>query len=223
MYNKLVQESLAEIEKLSGDENGKRLGIILSTITRLKQICNHPGNYSQEFAELDSGKLIKLKEIVKEVKEKKEKIIIFTQYVAMANILADNFENSLIFHGGLNIKERLETLQAFKTDGVDILIISLKAGGTGLNIVEANHVVHYDLWYNPAVENQATDRAYRRGQTKDVFVSRFISKGTFEEKINDLLFSKQDLFDKTMNNQGLSHLSRMNNDELKDIFSFGSK
>lgn len=223
IYNNLVDESLEAIEKLDSNENGKRLGIILSTITRLKQVCNHPGNYSDEFRELESGKLIKLQKIVADVLDKEEKIIIFTQYVAMANILSETFDNSLVFHGGLNIKERLEILNKFKNGKNDVLIISLKAGGTGLNIVEANHVVHYDLWFNPAVENQATDRAYRRGQNKDVFVTRFISKGTFEEKINDMLLSKRDLFDKTMNNQGLSYFTKMDNDELKDLFSFSSK
>ncbi len=220
IYNKIVEDSLKEIEKLSGDENGKRLGIILSTITRLKQACNHPGNYSEEFLNLNSGKLNELKEIINKVRKNKEKIIIFTQYVRMLNILADEFDNTLIFHGGMNVEQRLETLQAFKTDSYDILIISLKAGGTGLNIVEANHVVHYDLWFNPAVENQATDRAHRRGQQKEVFVSRFISKGTFEEKINDMLISKKDLFDKTMNGGNLSYLSKMGDEELRELFLF---
>lgn len=220
LYNKIVEDSLKEIEKLSSDENGKRLGIILSTITRLKQVCNHPGNYSEEFINLNSGKLNELKKIINKVKKNREKIIIFTQYVTMLNILADEFENSLIFHGGMNVDQRLETLQAFKTDSYDILIISLKAGGTGLNIVEANHVVHYDLWFNPAVENQATDRAHRRGQEKEVFVSRFISKGTFEERINDMIISKKDLFDKTMNGGSLAYLSKMGDEELRELFSF---
>lgn len=220
IYNRLVEDSLAELEALK-DQPGKRLGLILSTITRLKQVCNHPGNFSKEFEELESAKLQMLRKVVKHVREKKEKMIIFTQYVSMANILAEEFEGSLVFHGGLNVRERVEMLNEFKSDDRDIIIISLKAGGAGLNIVEANHVVHYDLWFNPAVENQATDRAYRRGQKKDVFVYRFISSGTFEEKINNMIVSKKDLFDKTMNGGGLSFLSQMDNDSLRDIFSFG--
>lgn len=227
IYNKIVEESLKEIELISNDETlsagqkaGKKLGIILSTITKLKQICNHPANYSPELISLESGKLEELKKLVKYVKNKGEKIIIFTQYVTMVNILEDEFEGSLIFHGGMNVKQRSETLQAFKEDDMSVLIISLKAGGTGLNIVEANHVVHYDLWFNPAVENQATDRAHRRGQVKDVLVSRFISKGTFEEKINDLIVSKKDLFDRTLNGGELSYLSKMEDEELRELFSF---
>lgn len=219
IYNRIVDDSLLELERLK-DQPGKRLGLILSTITHLKQVCNHPTNYSDEFESLSSAKLEKLKEIIKNVREKKEKIIIFTQYVSMANILLQNFEEALVFHGGLNIKERLDVLSQFKTENKDLLIISLKAGGAGLNIVEANHVVHYDLWFNPAVENQATDRAYRRGQKKDVHVYRFISKGTFEEKIDLMIKDKKDLFDKTMNGGTLSFLSGMNDNDLKEIFSF---
>lgn len=225
IYNKVVEESLKEIELINNDETlsagqkaGKKLGIILSTITKLKQVCNHPGNYSPDLISLESGKLEELKNLVKYVKNKNEKIIIFTQYVTMVNILENEFEGSLIFHGGMNVKQRLETLQAFKDDDMSVLIISLKAGGTGLNIVEANHVVHYDLWFNPAVENQATDRAHRRGQVKDVLVSRFISKGTFEEKINDLIVSKKDLFDRTLNGGELAYLSKMEDEELRKLF-----
>lgn len=219
IYNQIVESALLEIESLPPTEKKRRFGIILATITKLKQICNHPGNYSEELMHLESSKLNVLKEIVKNVIEKKEKIIIFTQYVKMINILNNELDKVAVFHGGLNLNQRMDVLDSFKTDSKNILIISLKAGGTGLNIVEANHVLHYDLWFNPAVENQATDRAHRRGQLKEVFVYRFISKGTFEEKINNMLISKQDLFNSVIRGSEISYFSKMDNSELKKLFS----
>ena len=163
-----------------------------------------------------------LEEILEEIGEVGEKVLIFTQYTEMGdiigNLLQQRFNVSVPFlHGGLSRKVRDEMVVDFQTNTQSrILIISLKAGGTGLNLTAANHVVHYDLWWNPAVEAQATDRAYRIGQKKNVMVHRLISKGSFEEKIDEMIQSKKELADLTVE-VGESRVTEMSNDQLKDL------
>ena len=213
-----IDELLAELEGI------ERSGIIFKLINGLKQICNHPALYLKEGrreAEL-SGKTIQLLDILKKIFFNNEKVLIFTQFVQMGHILeeviADEFQRDVPFlHGKLNRKQRDEMVDRFQNDpDCPVMILSLKAGGVGLNLTAANHVVHYDLWWNPAVENQATDRAFRIGQKKDVNIHRFITKGTFEEKINAMLEEKQELADLTVA-QGEKWISNMNNRDLKEL------
>jgi SNF2 family DNA or RNA helicase len=155
--------------------------------------------------------------------KKNEKVLIFTQYTQMGDILLKMIEKELhtvplYLKGSMTKKKREEIIDAFQNDAhYSIFILSLKAAGVGLNLTAATNVIHYDLWYNPAVENQATDRAFRIGQTKDVFVYRFIAQNTFEEKINRMIQSKQELSDLSVN-IGEKWITEMNDDELKELF-----
>src|SRR5690625_5248614 len=155
--------------------------------------------------------------------ESGEKVLIFTQYTEMGKLLKHFIterykEEPLFYHGGSTLKNRKEMVDSFQTNPADkIFILSLKAAGTGLNLTAANHVIHYDLWWNPAVEAQATDRAYRIGQKKNVMVHRFITKNTFEEKINDLIQSKKALAEMTVNT-GENWIGQLSNTELKELF-----
>jgi SNF2 family DNA or RNA helicase/uncharacterized Zn finger protein len=223
IYQNIVEANMAAIESSEGIE---RKGLIFKLITNLKQLCNHPSNYTKQ-KDYDpnlSGKATKLISLLREILINKEKIIIFTQYSEMGDILQEMIskelsEQALFFHGGISRKKRDQMVEDFQTKPENkIIIISLKAGGTGLNLTAANHVIHYDLWWNPAVENQATDRAFRIGQTKNVFVHRFISLGTFEEKINDIIKSKQELVNLTVST-GESWISEMSDKDLKNLFA----
>ena len=223
IYQNIVEANMAAIESSEGIE---RKGLIFKLITNLKQLCNHPSNYTKQ-KDCDpnlSGKATKLISLLREILINKEKIIIFTQYSEMGDILQEMIskelsEQALFFHGGISRKKRDQMVEDFQTKPENkIIIISLKAGGTGLNLTAANHVIHYDLWWNPAVENQATDRAFRIGQTKNVFVHRFISLGTFEEKINDIIKNKQELVNLTVST-GESWISEMSDKDLKNLFA----
>jgi SNF2 family DNA or RNA helicase/uncharacterized Zn finger protein len=223
IYQNIVEANMAAIESSEGIE---RKGLIFKLITNLKQLCNHPSNYTKQ-KDYDpnlSGKATKLISLLREILINKEKIIIFTQYSEMGDILQEMIskelsEQALFFHGGISRKKRDQMVEDFQTKPENkIIIISLKAGGTGLNLTAANHVIHYDLWWNPAVENQATDRAFRIGQAKNVFVHRFISLGTFEEKINDIIKSKQELVNLTVST-GENWISEMSDKDLKKLFA----
>lgn len=223
IYQNIVEANMAAIESSEGIE---RKGLIFKLITNLKQLCNHPSNYTKQ-KDCDpnlSGKATKLISLLREILINKEKVIIFTQYTEMGDILQEMIsrellQQALFFHGGISRKKRDQMVEDFQTKPENkIIIISLKAGGTGLNLTAANHVIHYDLWWNPAVENQATDRAFRIGQTKNVFVHRFISLGTFEEKINDIIKSKQELVNLTVST-GESWISEMSDKDLKKLFA----
>jgi SNF2 family DNA or RNA helicase len=203
--------------------------MVFKLINSLKQICNHPSQFtaSDEVGIGESGKmemLIDILENIWENKEKKEKVIIFTQFVQMGNIMVELLKNKfklpvMFYHGSLNRKKRDEIVDEFQNnEDKQILIVSLKAGGTGLNLTAANHVVHFDLWWNPAVENQATDRVFRIGQEKNVFVYRFITNGTFEEKINEMLMNKKELAEITVGT-GEKFITEMSNEELQELIS----
>lgn len=215
LYQEIVTKSLKAIEKSEGIE---RKGLVLQMINALKQICNHPAQYTKKNGTIDqSGKLAMLQEILDGIGEEGEKSLIFTQYVTMGNLIQTLMGKHVPFlHGGLSRTAREKIIKEFQERETETLIVSLKAGGTGLNLTAANHVIHYDLWWNPAVENQATDRAYRIGQTKKVIVHRFLTTGTFEEKINDMIQSKKDLANLTVGD-GESWVTEMSQEELRDL------
>jgi len=226
LYKDTIDKTLKQIENSDGIE---RKGMVFKLINSLKQICNHPSHFtaSKKFNVEESGKmemLIDILENINENKDNKEKVIIFTQFVKMGNIivelLKEKFETDVMFyHGSLTLKKRDKIIEEFQNnEDKQILIVSLKAGGTGLNLTAANHVVHFDLWWNPAVENQATDRVFRIGQEKNVFVYRFITNGTFEEKINEMLMSKKELAEVTVGT-GEKFITEMSNEELQGLIS----
>ena len=198
----LYQEAVKELaEQLDDAEGIKRKGIVLSFLMRFKQICNHPSQWlgDSAWAEEDSGKCARLRDIAEVVAAKQEKVIVFTQFrevtAPLAAFLGSVFGRpGLVLHGETPVRKRQELVRRFQEDeGVGFFVLSLKAGGAGLNLTAASHVVHFDRWWNPAVENQATDRAFRIGQKKNVLVHKFVCRGTVEEKIDQLIESKRQL------------------------------
>jgi SNF2 family DNA or RNA helicase len=222
LYESVVAESIRKSEKSDSKE---RSALILSLLTSLKQICDHPRVFDKESPAVSglSGKAQLLLTLLEEILANREKTLVFSQYVetlaCLDQIIKKELgEAALSYHGGLSQKTRTEIISQFQSDpAARILLISLKAGGLGLNLTAANRVIHYDLWYNPAVENQATDRAFRIGQRSNVFVHRFITKNSFEEKIDAMISSKQELADMTVTS-GESWLARMSHEELKALF-----
>jgi non-specific serine/threonine protein kinase len=219
----LYQQSVQDLTKQLGVLEGiQRKGLVLSYLMRLKQICNHPsqwlgdGNWSEE----DSGKWARLREITEVIAAKQERVLVFTQFreviPALSAFLASVFGRpGLVLHGETAVKQRKEIVRRFQEDeDVDFLVLSLKAGGAGLNLTAASHVVHFDRWWNPAVENQATDRAFRIGQTKNVLAHKFVCRGTIEEKIDVLIESKQQLSTDILESGAELLLTEMNDDEL---------
>lgn len=223
LYQKATDSLLKSIEESEGIE---RKGIVFKLITSLKQICNHPVHYTKKgtVTKEHSGKALKTLELIQSIREKNEKVLVFTQYKEMGELLLkliyDELKlEALFFHGSLNRKKRDEMIHEFQNHkaGPPIMIVSLKAGGTGLNLTAASNVIHYDLWWNPAVEDQATDRTYRIGQLQNVMVHRLISIGTFEEKINEMINDKRELAELTVA-AGETRISEMSNQELKELF-----
>ncbi|MDP4267769.1 MAG: SNF2-related protein [Bacteroidota bacterium] len=223
LYEKMLQNTMKTIEGASGIN---RRGHIFKLITALKQICNHPAQYdkSGKFNRELSGKTDKVLSLLESILDNNEKALIFTQYKEMGDILQTIIqnelqENSLFFHGSLTRISRDKLVEEFQTnEDIRLMIISLKAGGTGLNLTAASNVIHYDLWWNPAVEDQATDRAYRIGQTQNVNVHRLITLGTFEEKIDEMIKSKKELADLTIST-GEKWITEMSNHDLMKMFS----
>ena len=224
----LYQQAIEELAyKLKHSDGMQRRGLILAYLLRLKQICNHPcqwlghGDYRDE----DSGKFMRLKELCATIAAKQEKVLIFTQFreviPALAAYLAAIFQKEgLVLHGGTNIKLRSKLVRSFQEqEGALFFVLSLKAGGTGLNLTGAQHVIHFDRWWNPAVENQATDRAYRIGQKKNVLVHKFISRGTIEEKIDTLINEKKSLSKEVLAGNGEISFTELSNEELLRIVS----
>jgi SNF2 family DNA or RNA helicase len=225
---RLYQQSIQELkEQLAVVEGIQRRGLVLSYLLRFKQICNHPtqwlgyGGYDEEA----SGKFIRLKEICEEIAAKQEKVLIFTQFREIIPFLASHLakifgREGLTLHGGTDVKKRSELVANFQQEqGPPFFVLSLKAGGTGLTLTRAMHVVHFDRWWNPAVENQATDRAYRIGQKHPVLVHKFICRGTIEEKIDLIISSKTALSKETLEGGNEMVLTEMNNDELLSLVS----
>ena len=215
---------------MEGKTGIDRKGHIFKLITSLKQICNHPTQYTKidKLTKDLSGKTEKLFSIIEQIQEQNEKAIIFTQYKEMGDLLVsmikDEFKTDVpFFHGSVTRIRRDEMVEAFQTnEDIKLMIISLKAGGTGLNLTAATNVIHYDLWWNPAVEDQATDRTYRIGQTHNVIVHRLITLGTFEEKIDEMIKSKKELADLTVST-GEKLITELSNHELREIFSLTSR
>ena len=222
LYESVVAESIKKSEKIDPKE---RSSLILSLLTSLKQICDHPRVFDKESpasSEL-SGKAQLLLALLEEILASREKTLVFSQYVETLDCLEriikkELGEAPLMYHGGLGQNARSGIIEKFQNDpAARILLVSLKAGGLGLNLTAASRVIHYDLWYNPAVENQATDRAFRIGQKRTVFVHRFITKNSFEEKIDAMIASKRELADMTVAS-GESWIARMSHEELKALF-----
>lgn len=224
LYSKLVRDLKERLE--STEEGIQRKGIVISSLMKFKQICNHPSQYlGQEFyGENESGKYARLKEICETIYEKRERVLIFTQFKEMAKPLSDFLETifhhkGLVLHGGTAVKKRKELVDKFQGDEyVPFMVLSIKAGGVGLNLTAANHVIHFDRWWNPAVENQATDRAFRIGQKKNVVVHKFITKGTVEEKIDRMIEDKIKLSQEIVSDSQESFITEMSNNEIMNLF-----
>lgn len=219
LYQTSVEQLAQEIEQVEGIQ---RRGVVLSYLMRFKQICNHPSQFVKDgkYHETDSGKFKRLREICEVIAEKQEKVLVFTQFKEMIdplnNFLRDLFgQAGLVLHGGTAVKKRSELVNEFQRDeGPPYFILSLKAGGTGLTLTAASHVIHFDRWWNPSIENQATDRAFRIGQKKNVLVHKFICKGTLEEKIDALIESKASLSKELLEDGGEPLLTELSNKEL---------
>ncbi|RFU67140.1 DEAD/DEAH box helicase [Peribacillus saganii] len=222
LYEQLIRDTFAELEQLSAFE---RKGQILTMLNKLKQLCNHPALYLKEEEQKNaaakrSGKLEKLTELVDAVHEQKESCLIFTQYIGMGEMIKELLENRYgieapFLNGSMGKKQRDDLIERFQNGEFPFFILSLKAGGTGLNLTAANHVIHYDRWWNPAVENQATDRAYRIGQKRFVHVHKLICTGTLEEKIDAMLDKKQSLNDEIISSE--NWITELSTEELKDL------
>jgi superfamily II DNA or RNA helicase len=219
----LYGQAVADLEKSLQDADGiQRRGVVLAMLMRLKQICNHPSQWLNDnvWAEEDSGKWGRLREIAEVVAAKQEKMLVFTQFREMTGPLASFLGQifgrpGLVLHGDTAVKNRKTLVQRFQEDEtVPFFVLSLKAGGSGLTLTAASHVVHVDRWWNPAVENQATDRAFRIGQKKNVLVHKFICRGTVEEKIDALIDSKQGLSDELLTGGAEINLTEMGNDDI---------
>jgi non-specific serine/threonine protein kinase len=189
---------------------------------QLKQICNHPAQYlgASPFRPEESGKFERLRALCEPIAERQEKALVFTQFQSLTEPLADYLagvfgQQGLVLHGGTPVRKRAELVRSFQADdGPPFFVISLKAGGSGLNLTAASHVVHFDRWWNPAVENQATDRAFRIGQKRNVLVHKFVCRGTVEERIDAMIHSKQAVADQILNQESEVQLTEMSDDEL---------
>jgi non-specific serine/threonine protein kinase len=219
----LYAKAVADLaEALKAADGIQRKGVVLTTLMRLKQICNHPSQWlgDERWAEDDSGKFARLREIAEVVAARQEKMLVFTQFQAMTEplraFLAGIFARpGLILHGGVSVKARKDLVAAFQTsESEPFFVLSLKAGGSGLNLTAASHVIHFDRWWNPAVENQATDRAFRIGQKRNVLVHKFVCRGTVEEKIDAMIESKRALSQELLTGTEEIKLTEMRDDEL---------
>ena len=223
LYEKTLNEMM---DKISGFTGINRRGNIFKLITALKQICNHPYQFLKggEMSKELSGKMEKCISTVQNIINNGEKTLIFTQYKEMGDILTKVISEEcdtepLFFHGSLTVPQREELISKFQNDdNTKVMVLSLKAGGTGLNLTSATNVIHYDLWWNPAVEDQATDRTYRIGQDKNVMVHRMITLGTFEEKIDEMLKSKKELADMAVY-EGEKIITELSDEEIYQIFT----
>lgn len=222
MYAKAVNELALALESLDGM---KRRGLVLAYLMRLKQICNHPSQLLGDggYEPADSGKFDRLRVIAEEIVSRQEKVLVFTQFREMAEPIAAFLggvfgREGLVLHGGTAVKKRRALIDAFqKEEGPPFFVLSLKAGGTGLNLTAASQVVHFDRWWNPAVENQATDRAFRIGQHRNVVVHKFLCQGTVEEKIDALIEEKTNLADDILKAGAESMLTEMSDEELLQV------
>ena len=228
LYEEIIESLKASIMEAEGIQ---RKGLILSALIKFKQLCNHPSQYLglTVFDEKESGKFERLREICETIHEKREKVLVFTQFQEMtgplSRFLSEIFQREgLVLHGGVPVGKRKELVARFQGhDYIPFFVLSLKAGGVGLNLMAANHVIHFDRWWNPAVENQATDRAFRIGQKKNVMVHKFLTKNTIEEKIDVMLERKAKMSHDIIAPTGENWITEMSNDELLDLFTLKIK
>jgi SNF2 family DNA or RNA helicase len=223
LYQQLIDSSLEEIESAEGI---KRRGLILTLLLRLKQICNHPAQFlkrEQIQSSESSGKLLRLEEMLDELVAEGDRALIFTQFAEWGKLLKPYLEQklgveTLFLSGSSSRQQRQEMIDRFQNDpqGPPLFILSLKAGGTGLNLTRANHVFHFDRWWNPAIENQATDRAFRIGQKRNVQVHKFVCTGTLEERINEMIESKKQLAEQTID-VGENWLTELDTEQLRNL------
>jgi SNF2 family DNA or RNA helicase len=223
LYRAVVDDMLDRIEKAkTGIE---RMGVISGSMMKLKQVCNHPAHFLADGSRLDgsrSGKLARLEEVLEEVTGAGERALVFTQFAEMGKLLQTHLSELLgdelpFLYGAVAKRRREEMVDAFQSDGgPPVLILTLKAGGVGLNLTAANHVVHYDRWWNPAVEDQATDRAFRIGQERNVQVRKFVCVGTLEERIDVMIEAKRDLAERIVGS-GEARLTDLSLAELRDL------
>jgi superfamily II DNA or RNA helicase len=225
LYTKVVKESEQKIRDSEGIE---RRGVILAALTRLKQVCNHPAHFLGDESDLEdrSGKLTRLTEMLEELIEAGDRSLVFTQFAQMGHLLQDHLQDMLgrevlYLHGGTPKRRRDTMVERFQAGGDDsppVFVLSLKAGGLGLNLTGANHVFHFDRWWNPAVENQATDRAFRIGQTKNVQVHKFVCAGTLEDRIDAMIESKRSIAEDIVGT-GEAWITELSDEDLHDMFA----
>lgn len=227
LYAAVVNESMAAIESAEGI---RRKGIVLATLARLKQVCNHPAQFLGDNSPLPgrSGKLARLTEMIEEALSVGDRVLIFSQFAEMGEMLKKHLQETfareaLFLHGGVPKKQRDRMVDRFQEepDGPPLFILSLKAGGTGLNLTRANHVFHFDRWWNPAVENQATDRAFRLGQKKNVQVHKFVCSGTLEERIDEMIEKKKAVAAGVVGS-GEAWLTELSTSQLRNLFALQS-
>ncbi|MBI4288080.1 MAG: DEAD/DEAH box helicase [Chloroflexi bacterium] len=224
LYEAVVKDMMEKIEE---SEGMARKGLVLATLMKLKQVCNHPAHFLQDGSPLPerSGKLSRLTEMLEEVIAEGDKALVFTQFAEMGQMLKGHIQEKLshgvlFLHGGTPRKARDDMVEQFQTkgSGPSIFVLSLKAGGLGLNLTAASHVFHFDRWWNPAVENQATDRAFRIGQKKNVQVYKYVCAGTLEERIDQMIEQKKELAESVVGT-GEGWLTEMSSDQLRDVFA----
>jgi SNF2 family DNA or RNA helicase len=226
LYQAVVDEMLEEVE---ASEGIKRKGLVLATLLRLKQVCNHPAHLLQDGSSLEarSGKLARLEEILDEILAEGDKALLFTQFTEMGHLLKGHLQERfgrevLFLHGGTSRVARDAMVARFQQQtGPPIFLLSLKAGGTGLNLTSASQVIHFDRWWNPAVEDQATDRAFRIGQKKNVQVRKFICAGTLEERIDQMIEQKKDLAERIVG-AGEAWLTELSTERLRELIALSS-
>jgi hypothetical protein len=223
LYEAVVQDTMARIREAEGIQ---RQGLVFQLLTALKQVCDHPALYLRQRGPYAgrSGKLEALDELVDVITAEGDAVLVFSQYVEMCRILEAHLQargvGSRFLHGGLTTKQRQEAVDAFQAGKAPVFLLSLKAGGTGLNLTQATHVIHYDRWWNPAVEDQASDRAWRIGQSRPVQVHRFLAEGTMEDRIAQVIASKRDLVERVVG-QGEAWITQLSDDDLADLVRLG--
>ena len=222
LYEQVVTTMKTTLENVDGLQ---RRALVLQTLMRLKQVCNHPSQLTNDgaYTPAESGKFLRVAEICEEVAERQQRALIFTQFREIIDFLADHLNDvfgrgGLTLHGGTNVAKRKGLVEQFqREDGSPFMILSLKAGGTGFNLTAVSHVIHFDRWWNPAVEDQATDRAFRIGQRKDVLVHKFVTSGSVEEKIDQMIAEKRQLATELLTGGGEVDLSALSDNELMDL------
>jgi non-specific serine/threonine protein kinase len=224
----LYQQAVKELERRLGELEGmERRGTILAALLRLKQICNHPSQWlgDDAYAPGESGKFARLAELGEELSLRQEKVLVFTQFREMTGPLAQHLGRvfgraGVVLHGQIPVKERMALVERFQTDeSVPFFVLSLRAGGTGLNLTAASQVIHFDRWWNPAVESQATDRAFRIGQKRNVVVHKFVCRGTVEERIDSLIEQKKGLAADLLEADGATLVTEMSDEDVVRIVS----